>query len=46
MARWTAEKKKRAAVHPFAAVNALMPMLSMMIGVAIILRIVDIRSRL
>ncbi len=46
MARWTAEKKKRAAVHPFAAVNALMPMLAMMIGVAIILRIVDIRSRL
>ena len=45
MARWTAEKKKRAAVHS-AAVNALMLMLAMMIGVVIILRIVDIRSQL
>ena len=46
MARWTAEKKKRVAVHPFAVVNALMPMIAMMIGVVIILRIVDIRSQL
>ena len=46
MARWTAEKKKRAVVHPFAAVNALMLMIAMMIGVVIILRIVDIRSQL
>ena len=32
--------------YPFAAVNALMLMLAMMIGVVIILRIVDIRSQL
>ena len=32
--------------YPFAAVNALMLMLAMMIGVIIILRIVDIRSQL
>ena len=43
--RRTAEKKKRAAVHPFAAVNALMPMPAMT-GVVIILRIVALRSRL
>ena len=45
MARWTAEKKKRAAVR-FAAVDALMPMLATMIGVVIILRITNTRSRL
>ena len=45
MARRTVEKKKRAAVR-FAAVDALMPMLAMMIGVVIILRIADTRSRL
>ena len=32
--------------YPFAAVNALMLMLAMMIGVVIILRLVDIRSQL
>ena len=32
--------------YPFAAVNALMLMIAMMIGVVIILRIVDIRSQL
>ena len=32
--------------YPFAAVNALMLMLAMMLGVVIILRIVDIRSQL
>ena len=32
--------------YPFAAVNALMLMLAMMIGVIIILRIVDIRKEL
>ena len=45
MARRTAEKKKRAVVH-LAAVDALMPMLAMMIGVVIILRITGVRSRL
>ena len=45
MARRTTEKKKRAAGR-FAAVDALMPMLAMMIGVVIILRIADVRSRL
>ena len=44
MARRTAEKK-RAAVH-LAAVDALMPMLATMIGVVIVLRITDVRSRL
>ena len=36
----------RIANYPFAAVNALMLMIAMMIGVVIILRIVDIRSQL
>ena len=44
MARRTAEKKR--AVGRFAAVDALMPMLATMIGVVIVLRIADIRSRL
>lgn len=46
MARRTVEKKKKRAAGRFAAVDALMPMLATMIGVVIVLRITDVRSRL
>ena len=42
--RRTAEKKTRAAVRPFAAANALVPMRATT-GVAVIARIADLRSR-
>ena len=42
--RRTAEKKKRAAVRPFAAANALMPMRATT-GVAVTACIADLRSR-
>ena len=44
MARRRTAEKKRAAVRPFAAADALMPMRTMT-GVAVIACIADLRSR-